>query len=98
MINFIWKLIGPYLVQLAITVGLPAAMQWLMEKGLPQWLVSGLINIVKDAIEEITKVKSDESLTPAEKKDAVREIKRGAKEAARQHCVGGMCQSGLVGE
>lgn len=98
IIELIWKFLGPTIVNLAISVGLPAAMEWLMKKGLPKWLVDGLINIVKSAIEEITKVKNDPNLSPQEVKLQVREIKRGARMAAKRECSGAGCPSGLVGE
>jgi len=82
IISIIWKILGPTVVNLAISVGLPKAIEWLMSKGLPAWLVNGLVAIVKAAMDEISKV--DPELPVSERKAKVQEIKKQAARKARE--------------
>lgn len=93
IIAFIWKLFGSTLINIALTVGLPKAIEWLMSKGLPKWLVDGLIVIAKSALEQISSIKQDERLTPAEKTMQIKAVKRQAKRDANRHCSGAGCLS-----
>lgn len=88
-IGVILKFMLPYLVSLAVNVGLPAAAQWLLKR-LPfisKATMDAIIKIISDALNGIEVVKSDVQLTKGAKKAQIREIKR----AARRACSGAAC-------
>lgn len=99
MLDMIWKLIGPVLVDLALRVGLPKAIEWLTSKGLPQWLVtsiekfleSALGGIIKEAHAKIEAFKADSNLSPQERADKVKAVRIEAKGQAQKHCDGIGC-------
>jgi hypothetical protein len=82
IISIIWKFLGPTVVNLAITVGLPKAVEYLMSKGLPKWLVDGIVAIVKAALDEIDGI--DPALPTSERKVQVKAIRVAAKKKARE--------------
>ena len=108
IIKMIWAFLGPILVDLALTVGLPEAMKWLASKGLPKFIIDGLMAFLKAVLDGITGVKqvaseaSDEirsikasNMSDVEKKWAVKATKRRAKEEASRRCSGVACAPDL---
>lgn len=89
IITLVWSLVGPTVVQLAITVGLPAALEWLIGKGLPKWLANGLIAIAKAALDQIHAVNTDPGLNPGQKTFLVGAIKADARKKAKDHAIAG---------
>lgn len=89
IVQFIWTLLGPTIVNLAITTGLPAALEWLMKKGLPQWLANGLIAIAKSALDQISNIHGQEDLHPQQKSNLVKLVKIDAKKKACDHAMAG---------
>lgn len=104
IIKMIWTFLGPILVDLALTVGLPEAMKWLASKGLPKFVIDGLMAFLKavldgikgvkevttQAADEIRSIKASE-LSTVEKKWAIKGARKRAKEAARLRCSGVAC-------
>lgn len=84
IIGMVWRFLAPILVDLAITVGFPKAVEFLLKKGLPKWLVEGLVTLIKQALKEISGLP-----VPVSKGD-VRQVKREARQKARD-CVGAAC-------
>lgn len=91
ILQIIWKLVGPMLIDLAITTGLPAAMEWLYKKGLPQWLVDGILAIAKEALKQIGQLKNNPELSRAEVREGIRGIKKSARKAIKDKCSGTGC-------
>ena len=89
-ISVIIKFMLPYLVSLAVNVGLPELAKFILRK-LP-WIskdtLDKIIQIVVDAINSIQVVKYDETLTKDAKKAQIRAIKR----QARRDCAGPGCE------
>lgn len=82
IIGIIWKFIGPTVINLALSVGLPKAIEWLMAKGLPKWLMDGIVAIVTAALKEISEI--DPELPKFEKAVVKREIRKQAARKARE--------------
>lgn len=105
ILKFIWGLFGSTIVQMVLASGLPAAVEWLSKKGLPKWLIDGLVafakailgevipSVVSDAQNEIKQVKADSELSKEDKKSRVREIRSNAKREARRRCAGVACEA-----
>lgn len=89
MWNIILKFLLPILVDIAITIGIPAATEWLLKKlpFIPKDVMDRFIAIIIDAISGIKSVKTDEELSKDMKKAQVSAIKR----QARRDCVGVAC-------
>jgi len=97
IIKIVWAVIGPTVVEMALSFGLPKAMEWLLKKGLPKWIVDGLVKIIKEALEKISEVKESLELSPEEKRQKVKFLKREAKAKAKYHCSGVACTSETKG-
>lgn len=85
IVTMIWGVIGPTVISLALNVGLPKAMAWLLSKGLPSWLLDGLLKIIKDALGQISTIKNDQTLTPAMQREGIRSVKKMAKSSIKAH-------------
>lgn len=110
IISFIWSLIGPQLVEIAVSLGLPKAIEVIMATGWPTWIknflvsllkaivdqIGGLSLIAKSSAVQIREIKKDVSLSPVEKKLAIREVKAGMRKDAKNKCRGTACAADLV--
>lgn len=106
IIKMIWAFVGPMLVDLALTVGIPGAMKWLAEKfpWVPKFVIDGVIAFLKavlDGIKGVKEVSSEaaaeirsikaSNMSDVEKKWAVSAARKRAKEEARSRCSGVAC-------
>lgn len=89
ILGMIWAFLGPMIVHIAISTGLPAALAWLISKGLPTWLADGLIAIAKAALDQIGTVNSDPTLNADQKGFLVGAIKADARKKAADHAIAG---------
>ena len=90
ILALIWKLFGGTLVNLAVTVGIPAVAEWLAKKGLPKTWSDAIIEIIKNVVGAVSEIKNNPTMTSEEKRKAIRTKKREAK-----RCVGALCQTGV---
>lgn len=88
IITALWAIFGKLLVDIAITIGLPKAMEVLLQQGLPKWIADGLILAVKKALEDITKAKTAPEMDKAAKRAEKKRARREAKE-----CIGALCET-----
>lgn len=91
ILSFLWSICGQSLINIIITVGLPAGLEWLMKKGLPKWLADKLLAIAKAALEQIGAVKANPELSRTEEKAQIRSIKKQARADIKAHCAGVAC-------
>lgn len=94
ILTMIWKILGPILIDIAITTGLPAAIEWLYKKGLPKWLVDSIVSIVSEALKNIGQIKNNPELSRSMQREGIRSVRKGAKKAVKD-CVGSACPPGL---
>lgn len=92
----ILKAIGGFLldqaVNLAVTVGIPYAVDWFYKNvypKLPWWVQmfvskNGITEFFTDLVKLINGIKSDPTLTPAEKKAQISEVKRGERKKRKE--------------
>lgn len=109
ILRMVWGIVGPTLVNLVLTSGLPAALEFLKSKNLPAWLVNGIAgfiravigevptDIVRLAHKDIKSVKADPTLSPAQKKAQIAAIRRQMKRDAKAACSGSGCASQTKG-
>lgn len=97
ILKIIWALLGPTLVNIAITTGLPAVFEWLINKGLPKWLAEGILSIAKAALEQINGIKAKADLNSGQKRFLAGAVKADARRKARDHAIAGY-PSGIVKE
>ncbi len=89
IIKLIWGFIGPTLVNVAVTMGLPEAAQWLKDKGVPSWIVDPILEIVKSLLGQVQQINANPTVGPELKSVMMQNAFRDATQKAADHIVAG---------